>query len=77
MGEVIPLSFDSFQPRRFAKSKDEEIAVYGDIQLLWQVESLMHQMRYKVEQAARPMHPKDRVKVMDALAILKDQPRNG
>lgn len=75
MGEVVAGSFDTFRPRKFAASKETEVVVAGDIEVLAAVENWARTRRQVTEARAEPLLPSVRAQALEMMAIAKSQPR--
>lgn len=71
--EIISLSTDTFRPRRFAKTADDEIAIRADVEILWQIEAHARNLRYKVEHGGNPLRPSVRKNALEAMSSLKGE----
>jgi hypothetical protein len=70
---IVELQTDQYRPYR--RHGDEGVTIFADSRMLKEIETFASHARQATEHAFRPLAPDVRRKVLDMLAILKDEPR--
>jgi hypothetical protein len=70
---IFELQVDNYRPYR--RHSDDDATILADARMLKEIELWASSRRQATEHDFKPLAPETRMKALEVLAVLKDQPR--